>query len=385
MLVNSKVKERTKRPTRPASVNGLHAVSFQSRPNRVPAALVAGGAGFLGSHLCDRLLADGFRVYCVDSLHTGSLANIDHIQDDPRFIFMEHDVRRPLPALPDVREIYNFASPASPPQYQLNPIGTMTTNVLGTLELIELASITGARFLQASTSEVYGEPEVHPQNESYRGCVNTIGPRACYDEGKRAAEALCYDFRRARSVDVRAARIFNTYGPRMLPEDGRIVSNLIGQALRGEPLTIYGTGRQTRSFCYVADLIDGITRLMRLENAPPGPVNLGNPAEISILELAELVAELTGSSAPRQLLPLPEDDPHRRRPDIRLAERLLGWRPEVDLRRGLRMTVAWFKLILKIQAAESGLRAGHAALPERTRSEPAASVEARAAREQPSN
>lgn len=314
------------------------------RPGRrVRATLVAGGAGFLGSHLCDRLIAEGRRVYCVDSLQTGRLGNLDHLAGDPRLVFMEHDVRRPLPVFPDVDEVCNLACPASPPHYQKSPIDTVTTSIVGTLNLLEMARDRGARFLLTSTSEIYGDPEVHPQPESYRGNVSATGPRACYDEGKRVAETLCFDFIRQYRTDVRVARVFNTYGPRMRLDDGRIITNFIGQALRGEQLTVYGSGRQTRSFCYVADLVEGLVRLLRAPGAVAGPVNLGNPEEHTILEVADLIGTLTGRRIVLAHRPLPEDDPQRRRPDIALARRLLGWSPRIPLREGLGATIDWFE------------------------------------------
>jgi len=319
-----------------------HTHSGRRNGLRNPAAIVAGGAGFLGSHLCDRLLAEGYRVYCIDSLYTGRLSNLEHLSGEARFSLMELDVRSPLPAVSGVTEIYNLASPASPIHYQSDPVHTVTTNVMGTLNLIELAATLGARFLQASTSEVYGDPEIHPQPESYRGCVSPTGPRACYDEGKRVAESICYDFLRLKHVDVRVTRIFNTYGPRMRADDGRIVSNLITQALQGEPLTIYGTGTQTRSFCYVSDLIEGMRRLASLAQPPRTPVNLGNPEEFTVLELAGVVMRLTHRNASILYKPLPQDDPQRRRPDIRLAARLLNWQPCVPLEEGLKSTIDWF-------------------------------------------
>lgn len=324
--------------TRSAPLRG----SLARRAHARPAAVVAGGAGFLGSHLCDRLIADGFRVYCLDSLYTGLDRNIDHLANEPRFIFVEQDVRNRLPAFSDARYIYNLACPASPPHYQKDPVHTITTNVIGTLNLLELAVAQNARLLFTSTSEVYGDPEVHPQPEDYRGSVNPVGPRACYDEGKRVAEALCFDFLRSRRADIRVCRVFNTYGPRMRPDDGRIVSNLVTQALAGEPMTIYGSGQQTRSFCYVSDLIEGFVRLMNLSDTPAGPINLGNPGEFTISELAELITSITGSNVPVVYGPLPVDDPRRRRPNIDLAERLLSWRPRISLREGLGPTIEWF-------------------------------------------
>lgn len=319
-----------------------HARVGTGRRKSAPGAIVAGGAGFLGSHLCTRLVEEGYRVYCIDNFHTGLAQNVAHLASEPRFVLMEHDIRVTPPAFSDVAEIYNLACPASPPHYQESPIGTVTTSVIGTLNLLGLADRLGARFLLTSTSEVYGDPEVHPQPESYRGSVSTTGPRACYDEGKRMAETLCYDFVRKGGTDVRVARVFNTYGPRMRLDDGRIVSNLVSQALRGVPMTIYGTGMQTRSFCYVSDLVDGLVRLMQRPQRVDGPVNLGNPEEYSILELAELIGRLTGREITVKHTALPEDDPRRRRPDISLARRLLDWSPSVPLEAGLLSTIEWF-------------------------------------------
>ena len=308
--------------------------------------LVTGGAGFIGSHLCDRLVREGARVLCVDSLLTGSLENIRHLQGSGGFGFIQHDIIAPLPeTLFERRDpiafIYNFACPASPPQYQADPEHTLLTNVLGTRNLLSLAEQVGARMLLSSTSEVYGDPEVHPQHEDYRGAVSCTGPRACYDEGKRAAETLAFDYFRGRRCDIRVARIFNTYGPRMRADDGRVVSNVISQALAGKDITIYGDGLQTRSFCYVDDLIEGVVRLMHSEQAAGIPVNLGNPNELTVRELVELVVELTGSRSRVVRRPLPEDDPLRRNPDITRARELLGWQPAVSLRSGLQRTIAW--------------------------------------------
>jgi UDP-glucuronate decarboxylase len=316
-----------------------------------PAALVAGGAGFIGSHLCEALLARGRRrVVCLDNLQTGSAANVAHLlraHGPDRFRLVEHDVVRPLPeGLERCEEVYNLACPASPPRYQRDPIHTMLTSVLGAHHLLERAHAWGAAILQASTSEVYGDPDVHPQPESYRGSVNPVGPRACYDEGKRAAEALFFDYARTRGVRVRVARIFNTYGPRMAEDDGRIVSNLVCQALRGRPLTVYGDGRQTRSLCHVDDMVRGLVALMERGEGAGGPVNLGNPEELPVIDLARRVLELTGSASAVRFLPLPEDDPRRRRPDIGRAADLLGWRPRVPLEEGLRRTVEDFRLRL---------------------------------------
>ncbi|GGB27513.1 NAD-dependent dehydratase [Tistrella bauzanensis] len=330
----------------PRPVNGSHtangALRARHRAAARPVAIVAGGAGFLGSHLCTRLIEDGYRVHAVDDFDTGLADNLDHLAGHPDFVLMDHDIRRPLPRISGVTEVYNLACPASPPHYQDQPIRTATTSVVGTLNLLELAHDLGARFLMTSTSEIYGDPEVHPQPESYRGCVNTTGPRACYDEGKRMAESLCYDFVRQYQTDVRVARVFNTYGPRMRLDDGRIVSNFVAQALTGRKLTIYGTGRQTRSFCYVDDLIEGLVRLMRVNPRPEGPVNIGNPEEYSIIDMAHLIGRLTGREISLTHDPLPADDPRRRRPDITLARRLLGWQPTVPLRKGLAATIAWF-------------------------------------------
>ncbi|WP_119154884.1 UDP-glucuronic acid decarboxylase family protein [Caldimonas tepidiphila] len=303
--------------------------------------LVAGGAGFLGSHLCDRLLSEGHRVLAIDDLSTGRRENLEHLRLHARFAFREHDVTRPLPAGLDVDGIFNLACPASPPHYQREPVQTTLTCVLGAHHLLELARQCGARLLQTSTSEVYGDPAVHPQVEDYRGNVSPTGPRACYDEGKRCAETLCFAYLRQHQTPVRVVRIFNTYGPRMQPDDGRVVSNFIVQALRGEDLTVYGNGEQTRSFCYVDDLIEGLRRMMDAD--AEGPVNLGNPQEHTVAELAERVLALTGSRSRIVRRPLPADDPKRRKPDIGQARRLLGWQPSVSLEDGLRETIAWFR------------------------------------------
>ncbi len=302
--------------------------------------LVTGGAGFLGSFLCERLLADGHDVLCVDNFFTGSRDNLLHLLDDPRFELLRHDVTFPLYV--EVDEIYNLACPASPIHYQFDPVQTVKTNVHGAINMLGLAKRTRARIFQASTSEVYGDPSIHPQPETYRGSVNPIGPRACYDEGKRCAETLFFDYHRQYGVDIRVARIFNTYGPRMHPNDGRVVSNFIIQALRDEPITLYGNGAQTRSFCYVDDLIDGFVRLM---DAPgiTGPINLGNPAEFSVRQLAEMVIELTGSASTIEFRPLPQDDPRQRQPDISCARAQLGFQPKVALRTGLARTIAYFE------------------------------------------
>lgn len=302
--------------------------------------LVTGGAGFLGSHLCDRLLREGHEVICLDNFFTGRKANLAHLTGHPAFELVRHDVTEPFKF--EVDRIYNLACPASPPHYQHNPIKTIKTSVLGAIHCLGLAKRLNARVFQASTSEVYGDPEVHPQPESYKGSVNPIGIRACYDEGKRCAETLFFDYHRQNGVGIRVARIFNTYGPRMLPDDGRVVSNLIVQALRGEDLTLYGDGTQTRSFCYVDDLIDGFIRLMEHPTLT-GPVNLGNPGEFTMLELAELVLRKTGSASKIIHLPLPGDDPKQRQPDITLARRELGWEPTVPLEVGLESTIAYFR------------------------------------------
>ena len=308
------------------------------------AVLVTGGAGFLGSHLCRSLLADGYDVLCADNFFTGTKRNIDDMIGHNRFELIRHDIVFPL--FVEVDQIYNLACPASPIHYQYNAIKTIKANVIGTTNMLGLAKRVRARFFQASTSEVYGDPQEHPQTESYRGNVNPIGPRACYDEGKRCAEALCADYRRQHGIELRLARIFNTYGPNMHPEDGRVVSNFIVQALRNEPITIYGDGTQTRSFCYVDDMIDAFRRFMELEEDFCGPLNLGNPGEFQIQELAELVVDITGSSSKIEHRSLPEDDPMQRRPDISLAREKLDWEPRVQLREGLKKTIAYFEALL---------------------------------------
>ncbi|HBT00119.1 MAG TPA: NAD-dependent dehydratase [Citreicella sp.] len=312
--------------------------------------LVTGGAGFVGSHLCDALLAAGHSVTCLESFLTGSRANIAPLLNHPRFALVEGDVCTPYAHEERLDRIYNLACAASPARYQADPIHTMMTCVNGAANMLALAETHGARFLQASTSEVYGDPEQHPQHEDYHGNVSCTGPRACYDEGKRAAETLCFDMQRQGRVDARVARIFNTYGPRMQRDDGRIVSNLIVQALSGRDLTIHGTGRQTRSFCFVSDLVLGLQQLMELEPNPVQPVNLGNPDEYEILDLAEQVLDMTGSPSGLVFRPLPEDDPRRRRPDISAARRLLGWQPEVPLHEGLGATIAHFRMQLDVAA-----------------------------------
>jgi UDP-glucuronate decarboxylase len=306
--------------------------------------LVTGGAGFLGSHLCDRLVSMGHDVVCLDNLFTSQKSNIEHLLGQKNFEFVRHDITEPI--MLEVDEIFNLACPAAPGHYQYNPIKTMKTSVLGAINVLGLAKRVRAKIFHASTSEVYGDPDVHPQPESYRGNVNPIGPRACYDEGKRAAETLFFDYHRQNKVNIRVVRIFNTYGPRMHPYDGRVVSNFIRQALAGEPITIYGAGTQTRSFCYVDDLLDGFLALMNAPDDLPGPVNIGNPVEFTIRELAEMTVELCGGSSPIiNAKPLPADDPLQRCPDITLAQTRLGWAPRVQLREGLARTIAYFRSI----------------------------------------
>jgi UDP-glucuronate decarboxylase len=313
--------------------------------------LVTGGAGFLGSHLIDRLLAAGHEVLCVDNLFTGTKRNIEHLHGQPRFEFMRHDVTMPLYV--EVDEIYHLACPASPIHYQHDPVQTTKTSVHGAINMLGLAKRLRCRILQASTSEVYGDPSVHPQPESYWGNVNPVGVRSCYDEGKRCAETLFFDYHRQHKLEIKVARIFNTYGPRMHPSDGRVVSNFIVQALKDEPITLYGKGQQTRSFCYVDDLIEGLIRLMESPAGVTGPVNIGNPAEFTIKALAELVIEQTGSSSTLSYLPLPQDDPKQRRPDISLAKAKLGWQPKVPLAEGLEPTIAYFAERLMADSAKA--------------------------------
>jgi UDP-glucuronate decarboxylase len=303
--------------------------------------LVTGGAGFLGSHLCERLVTDGHDVLCADNFFTGTKDNIQHLLGHPRFELVRHDVTFPLYV--EIDEIYNLACPASPIHYQFDPVQTTKTSVHGAINMLGLAKRTRAKILQASTSEVYGDPDVHPQPEGYRGQVNPIGPRACYDEGKRCAETLFFDYHRQHGLNIRVARIFNTYGPRMHPNDGRVVSNFVIQALKGEPITIYGDGNQTRSFCYVDDLIEGFIRLMDAPDTVTGPMNLGNPNEISIRTLAERIIALTGAKSTLTQKPLPADDPRQRCPDIGFAQKTLGWQPTVALEEGLEKTIAYFK------------------------------------------
>ena len=315
--------------------------------------LVTGGAGFIGSHLCDSLLQRGDTVICADNLLTGRLYNVRPLLNHPAFSFIEHDVREPLHVEGSLDRIFNLACPASPPHYQKDPIGTMKTCVVGTMNLLELARQKSARFLQASTSEVYGDPEIHPQPESYAGNVNPIGPRACYDEGKRAAETLIFDYHRMHCLEVKVARIFNTYGPRMLENDGRVVSNFVVQALQGEPITVYGRGDQTRSFCFVDDLVRGLEMLMESPAALTGPFNLGNPQEMTIEEIAREVLACTRSASPLRFEPLPKDDPKRRKPVIDAATELLGWQPSIPLRKGLEATVAYFAMRLATAGSPS--------------------------------
>lgn len=308
--------------------------------------LVTGGAGFLGSHLCDRLIERGDEVLCVDNLFTGTKANIAHLLSHPRFEFLRHDVTFPLYV--EVDEIYNLACPASPVHYQFDPVQTTKTSVMGAINMLGLAKRVKAKILQASTSEVYGDPEIHPQVESYKGSVNPIGIRACYDEGKRCAETLFFDYYRQHKLRIKVMRIFNTYGTRMHPNDGRVVSNFIIQALKGENITIYGDGKQTRSFCYVSDLIDGMISLMDSSDDFIGPVNMGNPNEFTMLELAQNVLELTESKSKIIFLPLPQDDPKQRQPDISLAKQKLNWTPKVELKDGLAKSVEYFKNVLGV-------------------------------------
>jgi UDP-glucuronate decarboxylase len=314
---------------------------YKRMKNRI---LVTGGAGFLGSHLCERLLAEGNEVICADNYFTGSKENVAHLLSNPYFELIRHDVTFPLYI--EVDQIYNLACPASPVHYQHDPVQTTKTSVHGAINMLGLAKRVKARIFQASTSEVYGDPEVHPQPEEYWGRVNPIGIRSCYDEGKRCAETLFFDYHRQHNLDIKVARIFNTYGPRMHPNDGRVVSNFIVQALKGQDITIFGDGSQTRSFCYVDDLIEGSIRLMNTEPGFTGPVNLGNPGEFTMLELAEKVIELTGSKSKLTFMPLPQDDPKQRQPNIELAKAKLGWEPSVRLEEGLRKTIDYFKTVV---------------------------------------
>lgn len=312
--------------------------------------LLTGAAGFLGSHLCDRLLAERHQLTGIDNLSTGSLENLSHLESHPDFRFVTHDVRDPID-LGTFDIVMNFACPASPPTYQLDPVGTARTCFQGTLNSLEVARRDGARFMQASTSEVYGDPTVHPQPETYRGTVNPIGPRACYDEGKRVGETLCFDYHRQYGLEMKVIRIFNTYGPRMNPDDGRVVSNFVVQALLGHDITIFGEGEQTRSFCFVDDLVDGIMRMLNSQSGFTGPVNLGNPEEFTIRELAEIVIEMTGSQSRIVYRPLPTDDPRQRRPTIDMAQQELKWSPSVRLREGLSRTIEYFDNVLSRRSA----------------------------------
>ncbi len=314
-----------------------------SKPAKLKRVLVTGGAGFIGSHLCTRLADEGHDVICLDNFFTSQKINIAHLHNHPNFELIRHDVTHPIWL--EVDEVYNMACPASPVHYQYNPIKTTKTSVMGAINVLGMAKRTGAKVLHASTSEVYGDPTVHPQPESYRGNVNPIGPRACYDEGKRCAETLCFDYHRQNGVNIRVVRIFNTYGPKMHPYDGRVVSNFIVQALAGQEISIYGDGRQTRSFCYVNDLVEGLIRMMNAPDDFIGPVNLGNPGEFTILDLAERVLKLTGSKSKLKHLPLPTDDPIQRQPEIALARKRLGWEPQVPLEQGLAKTIDYFRSI----------------------------------------
>jgi len=314
-------------------------------PKRV---LVTGGAGFLGSHLCDRLVAAGDEVLCVDNFFTGRRANIAHLLDEPNFEVIRHDVTFPLYV--EVDEIYNLACPASPIHYQRDPVQTTKTSVHGAINMLGLAKRVRAKILQASTSEVYGDPDQHPQHEDYWGNVNPIGPRSCYDEGKRCAETLFFDYHRQHGLEIKVMRIFNTYGPRMHPDDGRVVSNFIMQALRGDPITLYGDGEQTRSFCYVDDLVDGMIALMATSPDVTGPVNVGNPGEFTMRRLAELIVDQTGSTSEFVHEPLPDDDPRQRQPDITLAHQMLGWKPTISLEEGLVPTIGYFRELVSKEA-----------------------------------
>ena len=331
-------------------------------PKRV---LVTGGAGFLGSHLCDRLVAAGDDVLCVDNFFTGRKDHVAHLLPRPNFEVLRHDVTFPL--FVEADEIYNLACPASPVHYQFDPVQTTKTSVLGAINMLGLAKRTGARVLQASTSEIYGDPTVHPQTEDYRGNVNTLGPRACYDEGKRCAETLFFDYRRQHNVRIKVARIFNTFGPNMHPNDGRVVSNFIVQALQGKDITLYGEGTQTRAFCYVDDLIEGFVRLMRSPEEVTGPINLGNPHEISVRELAERILTLTRSASRLVFRPLPQDDPMQRCPNITLAEQVLGWRPQIMLDEGLQRTIDYFDRLLSARRSPEDDRRATPPSPSRLR------------------
>ena len=340
-------------------MNAQQRASLQAKGRSRRRVLVTGGAGFLGSHLCERLLQRGDDVLCVDNYYTGTRDNITHLLDHPHFELMRHDVTFPL--FVEVDQIYNLACPASPIHYQRDPVQTIKTSVHGAINMLGLAKRTKAKILQASTSEVYGDPQVHPQTEDYWGNVNPIGPRSCYDEGKRAAETLFFDYLRQHRMRIKVARIFNTYGPRMHPNDGRVVSTFIVQALRGEPITVFGDGAQSRSFCYVDDLVDGLVRLMDSPDDFTGPINLGNPNEFTMLELAERVVALTGSRSAIVFEPLPQDDPRQRQPDITLARQALGWEPTVQLAAGLERTVGYFREELARADAREAARAATSA------------------------
>jgi len=333
-------------------------VASKLNDGHVKKILVTGGAGFLGSHLCERLLAQGHDVLCVDNFFTGTRRNIAHMMGEPSFEFLRHDVTFPLYV--EVDEIYNLACPASPIHYQFDPVQTTKTSVHGAINVLGLAKRVKARVLQASTSEVYGDPEIHPQPETYWGRVNPIGYRACYDEGKRCAETLFFDYHRQHRLETKVVRIFNTYGPRMHPNDGRVVSNFVVQALRGEDITIYGDGSQTRAFCYVDDLVEAMLRMMATAPEITGPVNIGNPGEFSIRELAALIIELTGTKSKLVSKPLPQDDPKQRRPDISLAKKVLGWEPKIELRQGLVKTIEYFDAFLSEEGSKSKARSGSA-------------------------
>lgn len=343
------------RVMRPVSTNFSN--DHFASPSHGKTIAVTGGAGFLGSHLCETLIGQGHRVVAIDNFHTGRRANVQPLFDSNRFTLIDHDITTPLPAdLPRFDEIYNLACPASPVHYQADPVRTALICSVGTHNVLERAARDGARFFHASTSEVYGDPEIHPQPENYHGNVNTVGPRSCYDEGKRFAETLITDYARRAGLTARIVRIFNTYGPRMQPDDGRVVSNFVIQALQGQDITVYGDGSQTRSFCYVDDLIDGFLRLMAAGNEVTGPVNIGNPAEITVGELAEMVVAMTGSRSSVAYRPLPVDDPRRRRPDITTARNVLGWTPNVALQAGLARTIDYFAALLAGEGLQAVMR-----------------------------
>jgi UDP-glucuronate decarboxylase len=344
---------------RSSTVSNQAARRIYQAEARMTRILVTGGAGFVGSHLCERLWRDGHEVLCVDNYYTGTKANLAPMLGHPRFEHLRHDITLPLHV--EVDQIYNLACPASPIHYQFDPVQTTKVSVVGAINMLGLAKRVKARILQASTSEVYGDPTVHPQTEEYRGNVNPLGPRACYDEGKRCAETLFFDYHRQHRLDIKVVRIFNTYGPRMHPCDGRVVSNFIVQALQGADLTIYGDGSQTRSFCYVDDLVEGLVRMMATDATTTGPINLGNPREFTMRELAECVLRLTGSASRLVYRPLPQDDPRQRQPDITLARSVLGWEPSVALEQGLAATIAYFRSLLASDAGRLGMRYG--ALP----------------------